>query len=114
MSSMRSGVSGEVVTGVGAFAAMKARICEPRWKCRMMSQFASGETKRFMLKASTRCSRPECAHLRGRKPFSSWISIMLPRASGRSSGRKNWREPPLQSCSHAALTASGSGVLWSR
>src|SRR2546427_1803221 len=52
MSSMLSGSSGVVDTGVGALAATKARICEPRWKWRRMSQLASGETKRFMLKAS--------------------------------------------------------------
>ena len=114
MSSMLPGSSGVVDTGVGALAATKARICEPRWKWRRMSQLASGETKRFMLKASSRCSSLEWAQLRGSSTLRIWMRTMLVRASGRRKGSRYWREPLLQSRSQAALTSSGSGVLWSR
>ncbi|MNV80772.1 hypothetical protein D3C71_1743960 [compost metagenome] len=113
-SSITMGVSGVAVTATGALAATKASTWEPRWKCRMISQLASGETKRFMLKASSRCSSMECDQRLGRKILSSWMRIIDTRASGRTSGRKNWRELLLQSRSQAALTSSGRGVLWSR
>ena len=36
------------------------------------------------------------------------------RASGRRNGSRYCRDAELESVSHAVLTSSGSGVLWSR
>jgi hypothetical protein len=93
---------------------MKASTCEPRWKWRRISQFASGRTKVFMPKTMVRCSHFDEVKPRGSTIFSSWISTIDSRASGRTTGSTNWRERDAASDSHARLTSSASGPLASR
>ena len=96
------------------FAAMNDSACAPRWKCRKISQFASGDTKRFKPQARMRCSSRECDQRRGRNVLTIWIRMMKARAIGRRNGSKYCRDAQLESVSHAFLTLSGSGVLRSR